>query len=299
MSRRPGPGIPGGPTGGPSSIQGIRGNPRRRAILLGAAVVAVIAIVAVLVAVLSTGGGAATPPPAVKGFDEAGVSAGTGDNFTAAQWSTIRRDGFRVFLTDPITYGSECSDGACTHPVGTCAVNPAAIAQIQDAYHQGIDYAVYARNPNCLTTAIRGLPAALQAHLSFALIDVEAGPGVPVTNSLIRQVHALGQTPVIYSYPSAWQTVMHGSSAFSASPLQDGQAPSSGSRFPGAYPAGYPAIVRMPVQYGGWSGYDAQIEQVQLATDVRGPAGAIGNPADQIDLDAVNAAWLASLPHHA
>jgi hypothetical protein len=281
-----------------SFIGGIRDNQRRFAILLAAVVVAVMAAVAVLVAVLASGGGSA-PPGAVRGFDEAGVSVGTGDSFTAAQWSTIRRDGFRLFITDPVRWSSECSDGACTHPIGTCTVDPAAVAQIQDAYREGIDYAVYTRNPGCLTKAITSLPPVLRSHLSFALIDVEAGPGVPVTASLLSSVRALGQTPVIYSYPSAWQAVMHESSAFSSSPLQDGEAPNSSAPFPAAYPARFPQITAMPVPYGGWSGHAAQIQQVQLGTDIRGPAGVISNPANQVDLDAVNAAWLASLPHHA
>ena len=51
--------------------------------------------------------------------------------------------------------------------------------------------------------------------------------------------------------------------------------------------------------YGGWSGYDAQIEQQSCCTDIQGSAGAVGNSSDQVDLDSVNAAWLASLPHRA
>jgi hypothetical protein len=47
----------------------------------------------------------------------------------------------------------------------------------------------------------------------------------------------------------------------------------------------------MPNPYGGWSGY-ADIEQQQCCTDVAG----ISNSSDQVNLDAVNAAWLASLP---
>jgi hypothetical protein len=234
-------------------------------------------------------------PAAVEGFDEAGVSTGLGDNFTTSNWRTIRRDGFRLFLTDPIEWSSECSDGNCTAPVNTCTVDPAAVAQLQDAYSQGIDYAVYTRNVNCLTAAIEGLPAALQAHLSFALLDIEPGPSVPLTQALINGVTALGQTPVVYSYQWGWQTVMGTSSAFSSYPLQDGEVPDWSAQFPAAYPSGYPSLAAMPYPYGGWTGYDAQIEQQQCCTDIQGPAGSIDSSADQIDLDSVNAAWLASL----
>jgi hypothetical protein len=238
-------------------------------------------------------------PRAVRAFDEAGLSTGLGDDFTAADWSTITRDGFRLFITDPIEWSSECSDGNCTSPVNTCTLDPAAVAQIQDAYDHGIDYAVYTRNVNCLRAAIEGLPSTLQAHMSFALLDIEPGPGVPITPALIHGVTAAGQIPVIYSYQWGWQAVMLGSSAFSGDPLQDGEVPNWGVQFPAPYPAGYPVLPAMPSPYGGWSGHDARIEQQQCCTDIQGPAGAIGNRSDQIDLDSVNAAWLASLPQHA
>jgi hypothetical protein len=234
-------------------------------------------------------------PAAVEGFDESGVSTGLGDNFTTSNWRTIRRDGFRLFLTDPIEWSSECSDGNCTSPVSTCTVDPAAVSQLQDAYSQGIDYAVYTRNVNCLTAAIEALPAALQAHMSFALLDIETDPSVPLTQALISGVTALGQTPVVYSYQWGWQTVMGSSSAFSSYLLQDGEVPDWSAQFPAAYPAGYPSLASMPYPYGGWTGYDAQIEQQQCCTDIQGPAGSIDSSSDQIDLDSVNAAWLASL----
>jgi hypothetical protein len=242
---------------------------------------------------------APSAPAAVRGFDAAGVSTGSGDRFTVAQWRAIRLNGFRLFLTDPVVYSSECSNGSCDAPVNTCTVDPAAVAQIRDAYREGIDYAVYTRNVNCLGRAIRGLPRTLQVHMSFAVLDIESGPGVPLTAALIKGVTALGQTPVVYSIHQDWQTVMGGSAAFSALPLQDAQVPDFAAPFPAAYPAGYPALVAMPHPYGGWSGFDARIEQQQCCTDLRGPAGTIGGSADQVDLDSVNAPWLAGLPHHA
>ncbi len=238
-------------------------------------------------------------PAAVEGFDEAGVSTGLGDDFTAAQWSTIAANGFKLFITDPIEWSSECSDGNCTSPVDTCTIDPAAVAQIQDAYDVGIDYAVYTRNVNCLTAAIEGLSSTLQAHLSFAVLDIEPDPSVPLTTSLVNGVIALGQTPVVYSYQSGWDAVMGGSTAFSSLALQDGEVPNWGAQFPAAYPASFPALVPMPYPYGGWSGYDVQIEQQLCCTEIQGPAGAVDNSSDQIDLDSVNAAWLASLPHQA
>lgn len=210
----------------------------------------------------------------------------------------IKANGFRLFLTDPVRWSSECSGHGCAIPVGGCQVMPAAVAQLQDAANEGIDYAVYTRNPGCLTAAITGLPASLRAHLSFAVIDVEPGPGVPVTQALIGQVKALGQTPVIYSYPRAWASVMGGSTAFSHYPLQNGQVPDFSARFPAPYPAGFPSLTPMPVSYGGWSG-PADIQQQQCCTHITGPAGAVGGPADQVDLNAINSSWLASLPHHA
>jgi hypothetical protein len=243
----------------------------------------------------------ATPvaPAAVKGFDAAGVSTGSGDRFTAAQWRTIRLNGFRLFLTDPVVYGSQCSNGSCDAPVDQCTVDPAAVAQIQDAFRAGIDYAVYTRNVNCLTRAIKALPRTLQEHLSFAVLDIEAGPGVPLTQALVNGVTALGQTPVVYSLQHGWQTVMNGSTAFSTLPLQNGQVPDFGAQFPAAYPAWFPALAGMPHPYGGWSGFDAKIEQQQCCTDLRGPAGTVGGSSDQVDLDSVNSACLAGLPHHA
>src|SRR5215831_9854279 len=89
----------------------------------------------------------AAAPAAVKAFDEAGVSTGLGDGFTPAQWTKIRNAGFRLFMTDPVDWSSECSDDNCTAPVSTCTVDPAAVAQIQDAMNAGVDYAVYTRNP--------------------------------------------------------------------------------------------------------------------------------------------------------
>jgi hypothetical protein len=231
----------------------------------------------------------------VKGFDAAGVSTGSGDRFTTRQWHTIRLDGFRLFLTDPVVYSSECSNGSCDAPVDACTVSTAAVEQIRDAFREGIDYAVYTRNVRCLAAAIRALPRVLQEHLSFAVLDIEAGPGVPLTSSLVSGVTALGQTPVVYSLASGWQTVMKGSTSFSTLPLQDGQVPDFGAAFPAAYPAGFPALVAMPHPYGGWSGFEPRIEQQQCCTDLRGPAGTVGGSADQIDIDAVNAAWLASL----
>jgi len=242
---------------------------------------------------------APTAPAAVRGFDAAGVSTGSGDRFTLAQWRTIRLDGFKLFLTDPVVWSSECSDGSCDAPVNTCTVDPAAVAQIQDAYRQGIDYAVYTRNVNCLTRAIRSLPRILQAHLSFAVLDIEPGPGVPLTAALVNGVTALGQTPVVYSVSQGWQTVMGGSAAFRTLPLFDAQVPDFDAPFPAAYPAGFPALVAMPHSYGGWSGFDARIEQQQCCTNLSGPAGTVGGSADQVDLDSVSASWLASLPHQA
>jgi hypothetical protein len=238
-------------------------------------------------------------PAAVKGFDASGVSTGSGDRFTAAQWHAIRKNGFRLFLTDPVVYSSECSNGSCDAPVDTCTVDPAAVAQIQDAFHEGIDYAVYTRNVRCLHRAIQALPGTLRAHLSFAVLDIEPGPGVPLTTGLVSGVTSLGQTPVVYSLQHGWQTVMNNTEAFSGLPLQDAQVPAFGVPFPAAYPAAFPALVTMPHPYGGWSGFDPKIEQQQCCTDLRGPAGTVGGSSDQVDLDSVNSAWLAGLPHHA
>jgi hypothetical protein len=240
-----------------------------------------------------------TAPAAVAGFDESGVSTGLGDNFSAAQWGTIRADGFRLFITDPIQWSSECSDGNCTSPVGTCTLDPAAVAQIQYAYDEGIDYAVYTRNVNCLRAAITGLPRPLQAHLSFAILDIEPGPSVPLTTALINGVTSLGQTPVVYSYQSGWDSVMGSNTGFSSYPLDDGIVPNWGAQFPAAYPSGYPSLVSMPYSFGGWSGYGAEVEQQSCCSAINGRAGAIDNSSDQVDLDSVNAAWLASLPHQA
>jgi hypothetical protein len=227
------------------------------------------------------------------------VSTGLGDNFTPAQWSTIAADGFKLFITDPIEWSSECSDGSCDNPVNTCTVDPAAVAQIQDAYNAGVDYAVYTRNVNCLTAAIQGLSSTLQAHLSFAVLDIEPGPSVQLTNSLVNGVQSLGQTPVVYSYQSGWDSVMGNNAAFSSLPLQDGIVPNWGAQFPAAYPPGFPSLESMPYPFGGWSGNDAVIEQQLCCTDIQGSAGSIDYSSDQIDLDSVNAAWLASLPHRA
>jgi hypothetical protein len=274
----------------------LTGNLVRRALVLA---VAPVLMVVVLAGCSASRPAAPSGPGAVRGFDAAGVSTGSGDRFTVAQWRAIRRDGFRLFLTDPVVWSSECSDGSCDAPVNTCTVDPAAVAQIQDAYRQGIDYAVYTRNVNCLAKAIRGLPRILQAHLSFAVLDIESGPGVPLTAALVRGVTALGQTPVVYSIGQGWQAVMGGSAVFRTLPLFDAQVPDFNAPFPAGYPAGFPALAAMPHPYGGWSGFDARIEQQQCCTDLRGPAGTIGGAADQVDLDSVNASWLASLPHHA
>ena len=238
-----------------------------------------------------------TAPAAVRGFDEAGVSTGTGDAFTPADWKTIRADGFAVFITDPIRWSSECAGNGCSRAVSGCTIDPSAVAQIQDAANAGLDYAVYARNVNCLPAAITGLPPALRAHLSFAVLDIEPGPGIPLTPHLIDQVTALGQTPVVYSYAAGWQAVMGASTAFSSHPLMDGQAPGSGQPFPAPYPAGYPVLRPMPTPYGGWSGI-APIEQQQTNAAIQGSAGTINGRANAVDLDSVNASWLASLPHH-
>jgi hypothetical protein len=277
-------------------MQRLTRNRLRRALTLAAAVVMMAIVLAGCSASMPA---ASSGPAAVRGFDAAGVSTGSGDRFTEAQWRTIRLDGFRLFLTDPIVWSSECSDGSCDAPVNTCTVDPAAVAQIQDAYRQRIDYAVYTRNVNCLARAIRGLPRILQAHLSFAVLDIESSPGVPLTAALVNGVTALGQTPVVYSIRQVWQTVMGGSAVFRTLPLFDAQVPDFAAPFPAAYPAGFPGLVAMPHPYGGWSGFDARIEQQQCCTDLRGPAGTIGGSADQVDLDSVNASWFASLRHHA
>jgi hypothetical protein len=239
----------------------------------------------------------ARAPAAVRGFDEAGVSTGTGDNFTPADWKTIRADGFTVFITDPIRWSSECAGNGCSRAVTSCTIDPSAVAQLQDAESAGLDIAVYTRNVNCLPAAISGLPPALRAHLSFAVLDIEPGPGIPLTSHLIEQVTALGQTPVVYSYSAGWQAVMGASTAFSSHPLMDAQAPGSGQPYPAPYPAGYPVLRPMPAPYGGWSGIPP-IEQQQTNAAIQGSAGTIGGPANAVDLDSVSASWLASLPHH-
>ena len=234
----------------------------------------------------------AAAPAAVKAFDESGVSTGTGAAFTATQWTAIASAGFRLFITDPVDWSSECSDANCTKPVSTCTIDPAAVAQIQDASNAGLDYAVYTRNPNCLTAAIKGLSSTLQAHLSFAVIDIETDPSVPPSQALVDGVTALGQTPVFYSYQGAWQSLTGNSAAYDSYPLLDGEVPDWNAAFPAAYPPGFPTLVPMPNPYGGWSG-PADIEQQQCCTDIAG----INDPSHQVDLDAVNASWLASLPH--
>lgn len=257
-----------------------------------------LAITAIALVLSACSSSPAAAPAAVKGFDEAGVSVGTGNAYSAADWRVIKGDGFRLFLTDPIRWSSECSDNNCTQPVGHCIISPPAVAQLQLALAQGIDYAVYTRNPHCLTAAIRGLTPELRAHLSFAVLDIENGPSVPLTSSLINGVTALGQTPVVYSFHRAWADIMHGSTAFSGHPLQDGQVPDFSAQFPAAYPAGFPKLVPMPVPYGGWSGY-ADLEQQQCCAQITGPAGTLGAASDQVNLDAVSQSWLDSLPHHA
>ena len=233
----------------------------------------------------------AAAPTAVKAFDEAGVSTGLGDAFTAARWTKIHDAGFRLFMTDPVDWSSECSDGNCTAPVNTCAVDPAAIAQIQDAMNAGVDYAVYTRNPNCLTAAIKGLGPTLEAHLSFAILDIETDPSVPPSAALVAGVTALGVTPVFYSYQGAWEPITGNTTAYDGYPLMDAEVPNWSAAFPAPHPSGFPALIPMPHPYGGWSGY-ADIEQQQCCTDLAG----IDSSSDQVDLDAVNAAWLATLP---
>jgi hypothetical protein len=234
---------------------------------------------------------ASAAPAAVKGFDEAGVSTGTGDAFTAAQWTAIAKAGFKLFITDPVYWSSECSDGNCTKPVNTCTVDPAAVTQIRDAMNAKVDYAVYTRNPNCITAAIKGLGSTLKQHLSFAVLDIETDPSVPPSQALVSGVKALGVAPVFYSYQGAWFSITGNTTAYHTYPLQDGEVPDWNATFPAPYPSGFPKLVTMPNPYGGWSGY-ADIEQQQCCTDIAG----ISNSSDQVDLDAVNAAWLASLP---
>jgi hypothetical protein len=232
-------------------------------------------------------------PAAVKGLDEAGVSTGTGDDFTAAQWKKIAKAGFKVFITDPVDWSSECSDGNCTEPVSTCTIDPAAVKQIQDAINAGLDIAVYTRNPGCLTAAITGLSSTQRQDLSFAVLDIETDPSVPPSESLVSDVKALGVTPVFYSYQSAWESITGNTTAYDGYALQDGEVPDWNATFPAPHPPGYPSLVTMPDPYGGWSGY-ADIEQQQCCTDVAG----IRRSSDQVDLDSVNAAWLASLPQN-
>ena len=237
-----------------------------------------------------------TPSPpsgAVMGFDEAGVSAGIGNNYTPSQWTAIADSGFKLFITDPISWSSECSDGNCDAPVNTCTIDAAAVAQIQDAYNVGMDYAVYTRNPNCLTAAITGLDSALQAHLSFAVLDIETGPSVALTPALVNGVTALGQTPVIYSYQGAWESIMSNTTAYDQYALQDGEVANWNLPFPAPYPAGFPEIGNMPNPYGGWSGTAPEIEQVQANAEV----GNVDTAGDGVDIDTVNASWLSSLPH--
>jgi len=236
---------------------------------------------------------ATQPSGAVMGFDEAGVSAGIGNDYTASQWTAIKDSGFDLFITDPIDWSSECSDGNCDAPVNTCTIDPAAVAQIQDAYNAGMDYAVYTRNVNCLTKAITGLDSTLQAHLSFAVLDIETGPSVELTPALVNGVTALGQTPVIYSYQGAWESMMSNTTAYDQYALQNGEVANWNLSFPAPYPAGFPEIVNMPNPYGGWSGTDPEIEQVQANAEI----GNVGAADDGVDIDAVDASWLDSLPH--
>jgi hypothetical protein len=235
---------------------------------------------------------ASAAPAAVKAFDEAGVSTGTGDNFTQAQWAKIRKAGFRLFITDPIKWSSECSNGTCSKPVDTCTVDKAAVTQIRDAENAGVDYAVYTRNVKCLTAAIKGLGSSLRQHLSFAVLDIETDPSVPPSAALVNGVKALSVTPVFYSYQSAWKSITGNTKAYDHDALLDGEVPNFNVSFPAKHPAGFPKLVRMPHTYGGWNGY-AALEQQQCCTDLAG----IDNSSDQADLDAVNAAWLATLPH--
>ena len=233
----------------------------------------------------------AAAPAAVKAFDEAGVSTGTGDAFTTAQWASIATAGFKLFITDPVYWSSECSDQYCTNAVNTCTVDPAAVTQIQDAMNAGLDYAVYTRNPNCLTAAIKGLGASLKKHLSFAVLDIEVGPSVAPSAALINGVKALGVTPVIYSDQGSWVKITGNTTAYHTYALNDGEVPNWQVGFPAPYPSGFPTLVNMPHPYGGWSGY-VDIEQQQCCAEIAN----ISNASDAVDLDAVNKAWLASLP---
>jgi hypothetical protein len=273
--------------------------------LLPARMAAAVTAAAVVAAVGGLAGGAvpaagaaavrapapAAAPAAVKGFDEAGVSTGTGDAFTTTQWTSIASAGFKLFITDPVYWSSECSDQWCTNPVNTCTVDPAAVTQIQDAMNAGLDYAVYTRNVNCLTKAIKGLGTSLEKHLSFAVLDIETDPSVPPSAALINGVKALGVTPVIYSDQGSWVSITGNTTAYRTYPLNDGEVPNWQVSFPAPYPPGFPTLVNMPNPYGGWSGY-ADIEQQQCCAEIAG----ISNASDAVDLDAVNKAWLASLP---
>ena len=69
------------------------------------------------------------------------------------------------------------------------------------------------------------------------------------------------------------------------------RASSTQVNFPAPYPSGFPTLVNMPHPYGGWSGC-ADIEQQQCCAEI----ASISNASDAVDLDAVNKAWLASLP---
>ena len=270
----------------------------RRAAIAVLAIAVLIGGASAIWAVSGGPGRSAPPLRAVKGFDEAGPSTGTGDNFTAADWAIIRGDGFRLFITDPVRWSAECAGSGCSRPVGACTLDPAAVAQLTDAYRAGLDYAVYTRNVNCLPAAIAALPAVLRAHLSFAILDIEPGPGIPLTASLVRRVTALGQRPVVYSYAAGWPAVMGGSSAFRRYPLQDGEVANTSGRFPARYPPRFPSLHPLARPYGGWSG-PAAVEQQQGSAAITGPAGTIAGPSDAVDLDSVNASWLARLPHHA
>jgi len=235
----------------------------------------------------------ATAPAADKAFNESGRT------FTTAQWSAIAGSGFKLFITDPLEWSSECSDSSCTAPVNTCAIDPAAVTQIHRAITAGLDYAIYTRNPHCLDAAIGKLRTAEPRRPSFVVLDIEPGPSVAPTAAMVSRARSLGETPVVYGSSGSWCTITGGgcptgSTAFSTLALQDDEVPSWSVGFPAPAPAAYPALRKMPKPYGGWSGY-ADIEQQQTNTDIAG----MTSPADAVDLDAVNAAWLTSLSHQA
>lgn len=254
-----------------------------------------------------------TAPGAVKGLDESGQSTGNGDNFTAAQWTTIASDGFKLFITDPINWGSECSDGNCSLPepqsgTNACTVNAGAVTQIQDAYNAGVKYAIYTRNPYCLKAAWSGLSSTLQTNLAFIVIDVEQQPDVAATDAQYTYITGptssgdLHKAAALYSDGGDWVGVMNSNTTsntlWSSDTLDIGEVPNWGATYPATYPTGFPTLTTLGTNaFGGWASTAyGTIEQQQCCTDVQGSAGTINNSSDQIDLDAVNSSWLAALP---